>query len=133
MILAGRSRYLICAAALALVIALGAAWLGTHEFVGTFGGTDEPMTCGSIWGLPKTDDLNAASCVGDLRDRLTLVAALLGIAGIVALVPPVMLRRSQKSSTKRRLGALVALGAPILMSVMMIVVGRHLIWSVSGG
>ena len=126
-------RFLLGAECIAFAIALVAIWLGAHEFVGTFGSTDQPLSCGSVWGLPSTGDLNAASCEGALRARLTLVAVLLGIAGMLALGAPLMLRRPTESSTRRRVLISAALVTPILIAVLVVVMGRHLIWSVSGG
>jgi hypothetical protein len=117
-----------------LLIVVLAVWLGAHEFVGTFGNTGEVKSCGSVWGLPNTDDLNAASCQGDLRDRLTLVAGLIGLAAAVALIVPLTLRRaSTESSPGRKFGVLLALGISVVISTVMIGLGRHLMWSVTGG
>lgn len=127
------TRYLVWVAGVALLLVATAMWLGAHEFVGTFGGTGEVKSCGSVWGLSSTDDLNAASCQSDLRDRLTLVAGLVGLAAAVALVVPLTLRRASVESRARRFGLLLALGIPLTISTAMIGVGRHLMWSVSGG
>ena len=111
-----------------------AAWLGAHEFVGTFGATREFKRCGSVWGLANSSDLNAAICQGDLRDRLTLVGGLIGLGAAVALIAPLTLRRpSNKSSPRRRFGILLAFTISIMISIVTIGVGRHLMRSVSGG
>jgi hypothetical protein len=124
----------VCAEGLALLIVMNAAWLGAHEFVGTFGATGELESCGSVWGLANSSDLNAASCQGDLRDRLTLVGGLIGLGAAVALIAPLTLRgASKKSSPGRRFGVLLALTISIMISMVTIGVGRHLMWSVSGG
>ncbi|HEX5613976.1 MAG TPA: hypothetical protein VFZ83_02365 [Acidimicrobiia bacterium] len=113
-----------------LLLAL-AAWLGAHEFSGTFGVTGQPVSCGSVWGLTRTDNLNAMSCTDELRTRVTVVAVLVGVAGLLASVPWVITSGRAWSTARRWLFA-VALGVPIALAVAIVVVGRHRIWSVSG-
>ena len=127
-----RTRLLVYIESLALLIVVVAALLGAHEFIGTFAGTGEVMSCGSVWGLPRPGNLNGASCQSDLRDRVTVVALLLGLAAAIALIAPLTLHWSaMKHSPRRWLGALLAFGIPIALSVAIIVAGRHLIWSIS--
>lgn len=136
-----RSRFALTASAsltialltFSLAISGSAAVLGASEFVGEFGRTGQPMTCGSVWGLIETDDLNGATCQGDLRARLTTVAWLVGIAGMSALAVPAIVRGGPPSWSRRRRVALAAgLAATILVPTLMVAVGRHLIWSVAG-
>lgn len=109
------------------LLALG-AWLGAHEFVGEFGRTGQPKECGSVWGLPTSGDLNAATCKGDLHDRVTLVAVVIGTAGVIRFVTPVL---AYRQSTRRWL-LVVAVTVPLVVSTVLIVLGRHFISRVSG-
>lgn len=120
-------------AAGALAAVAVAAWLGSREFVGTFGATGQPMTCGSVWGLLTAADLNAASCKPDLLNRLTLVAALLGASGLaIAAALTSRHRQAHPSSTGNRALVVAVVLVPLLLSVVVVAVGRHLAWSVSG-
>lgn len=122
-------RYVVFAAEGVAIILLGlGAWLGSHEFVGEFGRTGQSMECGSVWGLPTNDGLNAATCVGDLRDRVTLVAAIIGAAGVVALATPTLVLRQ---SARSRL-LVVAVAFPLALSLAMLALWRHFIWRVTG-
>lgn len=128
-----RAHLQVAAALFALSLAAAAAVFGAHEFVGEFGSTGQTMSCGSVWGLIETDNLNAATCQDDLRSRVTLVAALIGVAGMVALaVPALTFGRPTSWSRRRRIALAVGLTATSLVPIVMIAVGRHLIWSVSG-
>ena len=125
---AWRRSVVFAAEGIAIALLGLGAWLGSHEFVGEFGRTGQPMQCGSVWGLPTNSDLNAATCKGDLRDRLTLVAVVIGAAGVVAFVTPALTRRP---SARLRL-LVVAVVVPLVVSTAMIVLGRHFISRGSG-
>lgn len=126
---------LIGSAAVVAVLVVTAAMLGAHPFKGEFGATGEPKTCGSVWGLRNVEDLNAATCAQDLRDRVTLVSIVLGVAfatGAVGMVDVASMRNARASRGRKVGCALSLVGASAAVAVMLIAVGRHLIWSVSG-
>ena len=114
---------------LASLTLIGAFGLGNQEFRGTFGGTALEKDCGSVWGLPFQDDLNATTCRDDLEARLTLVSAMLGAAGVGVGLAFAKLR--SRRCPAFLLSAVVVV--PIVSAVAMAVAGRQLIWSVSGG
>lgn len=119
-----RPRAIGGAAIVAVVLWVFAAVLGAEQFDGTFGVTGIEVQCGSVWGLRATDDLNAKSCADDLRDRVTLVAVLVGLGLLIVSVAAAW-RRSRVAMT-------FACATPVVLTIVMIAVGRHLIWSVSG-
>ena len=109
-----------------------AAWLGSRRFVGTFGSTGQPKSCGSVWGLLAVGDLNAATCQPALLNRLTLVGALLGVGGVAAAVALTIRHRQAHPSRTGNRALVAALLVPLVLSVVVVAVGRHLAWSVSG-
>jgi O-antigen/teichoic acid export membrane protein len=114
-------------------VVLTAAWLGSREFRGTFGSTAQEESCGSVWGLPWTGSLNALSCTNDLRDRVAVVAILLGVGAIMLSVTLLKYRRSHgRTGTSPWVARAIAVTIPVLGVLLMIAFGRDLIWSVRG-
>lgn len=105
---------------LAVVLLLAAAALGAESFDGTFGVTAQEVECGSVWHLYWQDDLNAKSCTGDLRTRLTLTAVVTGLGVSLAAA----------ALWPRRLPWVLLTG--VVVAVAMVIAGRHFIWRVSG-
>ena len=127
-----RVRGLLAAEIAAIALLAIAAWLGAPEQVGTFGQTGRPVSCGSVWGLPGTDDLNAATCTDALRTRVVAVGSLVALAGALGFGAPVVLRSGRAWSTRRRMALSAAVALPLALGVVFVLVGRHMIWSVGG-
>jgi hypothetical protein len=129
-----RHRARLVGAAIAVAVLTGAAAvLGAEHYEGTFGVTGTPKSCGSVWGLPTVDDLNAASCVPGLRTRVTLVAILIGVALAIAALAAIDVVSARTSAPRHRAAwSVFAVVASGLVSTALIVIGRHFIWSVSG-
>jgi hypothetical protein len=91
------------------------------------------MSCGSVWGLRSATDLNGASCKPDLLGRLTLVAAVLGVGGVAGgLALATRGGHAQRGTFRSRALLVAALLGPVILFVVVVIVGRHLVWSVSG-
>jgi hypothetical protein len=119
---------------LGLAVLVLSAWVGSRETTGTFGITDRPTSCGSVWGLPGTDDLNAASCVDELRGRVTLVGALFATGAFLTLMSALGIDGRYRHGSRARRAATLAAATllPLASAATIIVSGHHLIWSVSG-
>lgn len=127
-------RVRVVSAAIAVAALTGAAAvLGAEQFNGTFGVTGIPKSCGSVWDLPAIGDLNAATCEGDLKNRVTLVSVLIGVALAIAALATIDLLSARTGAPRhRKAWSVFAVVASGFITAALIVVGRHLIWSVSG-
>jgi len=129
-----RRRVRVVVAVIVVAVLTGASIvLGAERFEGTFGVTGMPKSCGSVWDLPTIGDLNAASCVPSLRDRVALVSILIGVALAIAALTVIDIVSARTSAPRHRTAwSVFAIVASGLISAALIVTGRHLIWSVSG-